>query len=136
LIFLVLYIQSVLAEFQTLLGQGARILLPGVNQQYEQYQLLQIVTIIVSMTGAGFLIVGAFKKEEGERKELGKATAATGTDTVFSRRCGRVRPASGDLCPNCGKCSMPTPDYRKECMYCNITMSADSEFCGNCGRRL
>jgi hypothetical protein len=127
------YIQSILAEYQTLLGQRARILSPDINQQYQAYQLLQVVMIIVSVMGAGFLILGAFKKEEDERRA---ETAATDTNTVFCRYCGRLRPASEDLRPMCGKSSMPTSDYRKECMYCNITMSADSEFFGNCGRRL
>jgi membrane protease subunit (stomatin/prohibitin family) len=54
---------------------------------------------------------------------------------VFCRYCGRMRPVAGTNCSECGKPTVSSVFQVKKCDFCAASMSADSEFCANCGRK-
>lgn len=60
------------------------------------------------------------------------------TDKIYCRYCGKLRPATGNYCPLCGR-STSTYVNRgkgmKQCIKCSSLSSDDSLFCSNCGRR-
>lgn len=54
---------------------------------------------------------------------------------IFCRYCGKLLPVAGTLCSECAKPTASTTTEVKKCNYCSATMSNDSDFCANCGRK-
>ena len=131
-----------IAAYQTPLGQLGRALSDEEQTRYQQYQTIQYIAVAGGVAGIALLIYGAAAKDSSRQSTLQSSgnqqfVSATPAPSgkIFCRYCGKLRPLAGTNCSECGKPTMSSVTATKGCSYCTAAVSADSEFCANCGRR-
>ena len=98
-----------------------------------------VVALGVVLAGVGGIqMARSSSRPSSDMQQTVSATptmSATTSGKVFCRYCGKLRPLAGTNCSECGKPTISSVTERKKCTFCAASMSADSEFCANCGRK-
>jgi hypothetical protein len=110
-------------------------------QRAPVYQYISIIGILLggSLTsiGAVLVLVVAIRKRRRNKQEKPLAgQKARGTNKIYCRYCGKLKPIEGKFCSLCGRSSKTSSTTMTKCLDCDLPMSEDSEFCANCGAKI
>ena len=136
------YVHSYLSEAQRLLSQIIKTMNPKLQQTYQLPILIyKVVSGIIAAIGLGFLIHGAVAMESPVLRSQvqgsdGPLTWSPTSNEIFCRYCDKLTNVSSTSCSKCGKPIRSTSSATKKCSQCQATMTEDSEYCANCGKKL
>ena len=141
------YSNQQISQCNSLRGQLGQTFSEDVQQNCQTAAIYQSVSTGGSTLGWGFALIGIVlvviggiqmarrSKNPIQTDDHVNMSASSMTDKIFCRWCGKLRSVVGTFCPECGKSIRSANTALKICIFCSGTMSDDSVFCANCGRK-
>ena len=141
------YSNQQISQCNSLRGQLGQTFSGDMQQSCQTAAIYQSVSSGGSTLGWGFALIGIVLAVIGGIQMARRAnnpnhtdahlsrSAPTMTDKIFCRWCGKLRSVVGTFCSECGKSIKSDSVTLKICIYCSGSMSDDSVFCANCGRK-